>query len=553
MAENEDLPPLPAATSVPRTGLRLSAVWIIPIIAALMGGWIVLQKVLSEGPAIEVSFASAEGLEAGKTTVKYNGLDVGVIKSLTVSADHERILASVQMAPATRDWLVEGTSFWVVRPRIAGGSITGLGTLLSGSYVGMAIGSGSDSRRSFTASEVPPVVAATTPGRFFRLKAANLGSLDYGAPIYFRRIQVGQLTAYGLDDDGRELTLTIFVKAPYDRFVKPETRFWQASGLDFSIDANGLNVQTQSLLSVLIGGIAFDTPVAGETADRAPAETTFELFADEKLAMKAPERDAQRFVLYFDEAVRGLSAGAPLTFLGLPIGEVLSVRLDAGERRKLQVRARVLIAVYPRRFLDILADPQALNAGKPLTPAARRDFAERLVARGLRAHLRTANLLTGQLYIALDYAAEPARAKIDWAATPPVFPVARGRLTDLEEKATSILTKVDQLPLKAIGRDLQRSLATLAQTLDEANLLVKRWGGELTPELGRAVGDARRTFAAAERTLTAAERTVAPDSALVGEMHATLSEVQRALQSIRALTDYLERHPEALIRGKNEE
>jgi paraquat-inducible protein B len=292
-------------------------VWIIPIIAALMGGWIVLQKVLSEGPAIEISFASAEGLEAGKTTVKYNGLDVGVIKSLTVSADHERILASVQMAPATRDWLVEGTSFWVVRPRIAGGSITGLGTLLSGSYVGMAIGSGSDSRRSFTAREVPPVVAATTPGRFFRLKAANLGSLDYGTPIYFRRIQVGQLTAYGLDDDGRELTLTIFVKAPYDRFVKPETRFWQASGLDFSIDANGLNVQTQSLLSVLIGGIAFDTPVAGRNRRcRAPAETTFELFADEKLAMKAPERDAQRFVLYFDEAVRGLSAGAPLTFLG---------------------------------------------------------------------------------------------------------------------------------------------------------------------------------------------------------------------------------------------
>ena len=188
MPDNETLPDLPEATLLVKKRTRLSPVWIIPIIAALLGGWIVVQKLLAEGPTIEISFQSAEGLEAGKTTVKYNGVDVGSVESLKVAADRQRIIARVRMAPETRDWLLEDTSFWVVRARIAGGSITGLGTLLSGSYVGMAIGKSEARANSFTARDVPPVVASGTPGRFFRLRAATLGSLDYGTPIYFRRI-----------------------------------------------------------------------------------------------------------------------------------------------------------------------------------------------------------------------------------------------------------------------------------------------------------------------------------------------------------------------------
>jgi paraquat-inducible protein B len=448
---------------------------------AFLGGWIAVQKLLAEGPTIEISFASADGLEAGKTTVKYNGVDVGTIETLKVGGDRQRIIASVRMAPETRDWLVEGTSFWVVRPRIAGGSVTGLGTLLSGSYVGMSVGGGSESVRSFSALEVPPVVAGNAPGRFFGLRASNLGSLDYGTPIYFRRIQVGQVASYRLDDDGRGVTLRIFINAPYDRFVKLETRFWQASGLDFSLGANGLNVQTQSLVSVLIGGLAFDTPPEQAEADPAPADSGFELFGDQVSAMKAPERGAVQYLLYFEESVRGLSVGAPVTLLGLPIGEVTSIRLEAGKRRNVEVRARVRVAVYPERFLDMLADPQNLTGGKPLTPAIRREVIDRLVARGLRAQLQTGNLLTGQLYVALTYVANEARATIDWAGEPPVFPVAKGGFTDIEAKLTSILTKLDRLPLDAIGSDLKQSLATLAETLKDVDTLVKRWGGERTP------------------------------------------------------------------------
>jgi len=428
-----------------------------------------------------------------------------------------------------------------------------LGTLLSGAYVGMAIGSGSERQRAYTALEVPPVITDNAPGRFFRLAAENLGSLDYGTPIYFRRIQVGQVASYRLDDDGRGLTVKIFVNAPYDRFVTLETRFWQASGLDFSLNADGLSVQTESLASLVIGGIAFDTPRESAAVDPAPADSPFELFGDQAAAMKAPERGAVHYVLYFDESVRGLSVGAPVSLLGLPIGEVVSVRLEAGKRQTQQVRVRVLVTTYPQRFLDVLADRQDFAGGKSITPALRRDLLERLVKRGLRAQLQTGNLLTGQLYVALAYVPNEPRASIDWSANPPVFPVARGGLTDIEAKLTSILTKIDRLPIDAIGSDLKRSLATLAATLKEVESLVKRWGGELTPELSAALGDARRTLAAAERTFSSASQTVAPDSALIAEVRGTLSELQRAAQSVRVLTDYLERHPEALLRGKSEE
>lgn len=558
MAEQHDAQQhseVPLAQVTARKRGRLSAVWIIPIIAALLGGWIAVQKLLAEGPTIEISFSSAEGLEAGKTTVKYNGVDVGRIDSLKVSPDRQRILASVQMAPEARDWLVDGTAFWVVRARIAGGSVSGLGTLLSGSYIGMQIGSGSERLRSFTALEVPPVVASTAQGRYFRLQASNLGSLDFGTPIYFRRLQVGQVASYALDEDGRGLTIRVFVNAPYDRYVKAETRFWQASGLDFSLDADGLDVRTQSLTSILIGGLAFDTPPENADADPAAVDTVFKLFDDQLTAMKAPERGSLQYVLYFDESVRGLAVGAPMTFLGMPIGEVVSVRLDAKRQKKdVAIRARVLVAAYPQRFLDMLADPQVLTAGRTaITPEMRHELMNRLVARGLRAQLQTGSLLTGQLYVALTYIPTASPASIDWRSDPPVFPAVKGSFTDIEARLTSILTKIEGMPFEAIGKDLQQSLAALAKTLQDVDALVRRWDGELSPELAKTLAEGRRTLAAAERTFDGAGKALAPDSQTMSELQATIVEVRRAAQSIRVLADYLERHPEALLRGKSEE
>src|SRR5215472_1149318 len=236
---------IPESRAVARKKTRLSLVWIIPIVATVVGLWVAVTRIRSEGPKITIVFQSAEGLEAGKTKINYRGVDIGTISAIRLSQDHERVIATAQMAPRTEVFLVEDTRFWVVRPRISGANVTGLGTLISGAYIGVEIGSSSKSKREFVALETPPVVTGDVPGRFFVLKTPNLGSLDLGTPLFFRRLQVGQVAGYQLDQDGRLFTLLVFVRTPYEHYVTPNTRFWQASGIDVSLSANGLSVQTQ--------------------------------------------------------------------------------------------------------------------------------------------------------------------------------------------------------------------------------------------------------------------------------------------------------------------
>ena len=238
-------PPLgavPESRAVPKKRTPISLVWVIPIVAALVGVWVAVTRVLSEGPKITIVFQSAEGLEAGKTKVHFNGVDIGTVSAIRLSEDHQRVIITAQMTPKTEDFLVKDTEFWVVRPRISGANVTGLGTLISGAYIGLEIGASKEQKRDFVGLETPPVVTGEVPGRIFVLKTPDLGSLDTGTPIFFRRLQVGQVASYALDADGKALTVQIFVRAPYDQYVNPNTRFWNASGVDVTLSADRKSV-----------------------------------------------------------------------------------------------------------------------------------------------------------------------------------------------------------------------------------------------------------------------------------------------------------------------
>jgi paraquat-inducible protein B len=543
--DKNELSTVPEATSVPKKRRRLSAVWIIPIVAAIIGGWIAVQKVLSQGPTITISFGTAEGLEAGTTKIKYNGVDIGTVSAITLSKDLKGVIVTAKMAAESKHLLVEDTQFWVVRARISGGTVSGLGTLLSGSYIGIEVGKSKDRRHAFTGLTVPPVVTGDVPGRFFLLKADNLGSLDYGTPIFFRRIQVGQVVGYDLDKDGRSITANVYIKAPYDQYVNPETRFWQASGIDVSLTANGITVRTESLVSIVIGGIAFETPATGPVLPPAEPNTVFKLFSVRTEAMKPPLGAPHTYVVVFRQSIRGLVPGAPVEVSGIHIGEVVSIGMDF-DMKTFGVSIPVTVKVYSE-----LASERLVKGQSGPSPSDREHMLDKLVELGFRAQLRTGNYLTGALYIAFDLFPNAPPAKIDWSREPVELPTVPGELQGIEQSLTNIVQKLEKLPLEAIGKDVRKMLVTLNQTLADADKLVKRFNTDLVPETKGAIVEARRALEAAERTFSSADKVfLGPDAPVQQEFRDALQELASAARALRVLVDFLERHPDSLLKGK---
>lgn len=548
MADDSNLD-VPQAIAVPRKRARISIVWIIPILAALVAIGIAIQRISNEGPTISIVFRSAQGIEAGKSFIKYKEVNIGQVTAVQLSGDFGNVEVTAKIAKSAAGLMVEDAQFWVVRPRISVSEISGLNTLLSGSYIGFEAGRSHTTQRQFTGSEVPQIVSAGVPGREFALKVSDLGGLSAGAPVYYRRVPVGQVISYKFSADGRSVDLKIFVNAPYDHYVHPETRFWNASGLDVSLTANGLDVRAESLAALLSGGIAFDTPSVFSNAAPAAAQTVFTLHRDRATAMKQPDSIARRYVLHFGESLHGLSVGAPVTFLGLTAGEVTAVGLTL-DPVSLDVRPRVDITLYPERLIERLSAKEQVSS-EDQTRAILRHLVDE---RGMRAQIRSASLLTGQRYVAMEYFPTAPRTKTNWSQAIPELPVAQGTLPDVEEKVSSILRKIDKLPLESIGANLNQSLASLDHAIQDTRKLLGRLDVEMVPELKQTLDDTRRALGGAERVMNSAQTMlVGPDAPAQQQLRDTLQEVTRAARSIRLLADSLERHPESLIRGRIED
>lgn len=511
-------PVIPEAKVVAKKWSRISFVWIVPILAALAGAWITITTIRNKGPEITIVFKSADGLEANKTQIKYNGVEVGEIKSIRLSDDYQSVIATAQMSPRTEEFLHQDTEFWVVRPKISGATVSGLSTLISGVYIGMEIGKSTLSERNFTALDSPPLETGGVTGRFFTLKTSSLGSLGAGTPVYFRRVQVGQVAAYAMDRSGKFLNVKFFVQSPYDQFVTTDTRFWNASGLNVSLSASGLQLHTESLLSMLVGGVAFETPPESLDLPAAPKNTVFNLSRNREDAFRPPPVNPQEFVLVFKESVRGLSVGAPVELSGIPIGEVTGIRaqFDTG---KTEFTAPVTIRVDMARYgVNVVEKGKPINV---LSEAGRRQAMDTLIARGLRAQLETGSLITGARFIALEFVPDAPPVTLDWSQNPLQLPTLPGKLSSIESGVADVVAKLNQVPFKEIGGNLNQTLTGLQGTITNASQLLNNAG-----------------------------QLVAPGSVLDAQLNSTLQQVGGAAQALRILADYLERHPEAIVHGK---
>jgi paraquat-inducible protein B len=519
-----------------RTSRSFSIIWIVPIVAAIIGGFLIFKALSEKGPEITIVFKSAEGLEAGKTKLKYKDVVVGLVDSISLNKDLSSVIVKADLVKDSEVFMKDKTRFWVVRPRISGGEVSGLGTLMAGAYIAVDPSKEGNKTLSFVGLERPPVVTADVPGSRFMLRADRLGSLDSGSPIYYRQLRVGEVEGYDLDKDGQALTINIFIRSPYDQFVLKNTRFWNASGVDFTVDANGLKVNTESFVSLLLGGIAFDTPVELESTEAAQADEKFQLYNSRQDALKKSYAIKGYWLIRFNGSVKGLAPGAPVQFRGIQVGQVMDINLKI-DPDNIDMRIPVLIEIEPERIFkaDKISD-NVDERGKIMT------F---LVEKGLRAQLKPGNLLTGQMVVDLDFHPDAPPQKIIWTDKYPELPAIAAPLEEIFASIAKSLNKINKLPLDEIGNDLRSAVKNLNEILIQARSTMETVNTGIGPQ-------AIAVLEQAKKTLSMMEKVVSAESPLNQEARTAMEELSDAARAIRVLVDYLERHPDSLIYGKGQ-
>ncbi|HEX6018872.1 MAG TPA: MlaD family protein [Burkholderiaceae bacterium] len=551
-------PPLPEPVLARQNRLHLSLVWIVPLVALVVGVVLVVRSLLEAGPEITIEFRSGEGIEAGRTEVRYKEVVVGRVKNVSLGSRHDRVLVTATLERSVRSIAVDDTRFWVVRPRIGTAGVSGLGTLLSGAYIAVDAGASGETRYAFVGLDQPPLVLRGEPGRSFVLQADDLGSLDVGSPVYHRRVRVGRVVGYTLAASGRALDIQVFIESPFENLVTQDTRFWHASGVELQLNAGGLTLNTQSLASVVAGGVAFATPPDDAPRAAAASGQRFKLFEQQRQALAPDDGEPVRVRMVFKQSLRGLVDGASIELQGIEFGTVRSVSLQPSAALQ-ALPVEVLADVYPQRLGAVRARFAAQDAA-----GSDRALLKRLVDAGLRAQARTGNLLTGRLYIALEFVPKPAPAVFDVSAAVPTLPTVPGAFADIQPQLAAIVARLSRVRFDEIGSDLQEALkavnqatAALQTTLASADSTIK----QLTPEAQAALTDMRQALASANQTLASAQATLRnadanitdAQSPLQRNANQALAELQRAAQALRVLADYLQRHPETILRGKPDE
>ncbi|SMF93555.1 paraquat-inducible protein B [Methylomagnum ishizawai] len=536
----------------------LPLVWLIPLVAGLIGLWLAYKTLSEQGPLISITFKEAVGLEAGKTKIKYKDVEVGLLQTVELSGDLSKVVATARMSKTVASHLGADSRFWVVKPQLGLGGVSGLDTLIAGNYVAVEFGSGQPGK-DFIGLEHAPKISADTPGRSFILVSYDAGALKEGAPIYFRNIQVGRVVETRLADNKQSVRTEIFIDAPFDQLIHDKTRFWLTDAIDMSMDAQGFNLKVGSLLSMLVGGIAFDTPdVADPNGHESVAGTEFTLHPNFTDVGEGAHSHKQTFLLYFDDSVRGLQRGAPVEVRGMRVGTVTDVHLDLDFQTK-KFRIPVTIDLDPEDFASGEAVRKYMAAYQDQIAQGRRPVIESLVAQGMRARLKTGSFLTGQLYVDLDLYPDVPPKTLVYGGPYPEIPTLPSLSDELQKSAMDIMASLKKIPFEKIGNELLGTVQganrltnapELQQTIRDLDAAMKQ-----VQSLARTADTHVAALATGmEQSLGSVKKALGqlePGAPMTVNLNKALEELSSAARSLRNLSDYLDRHPEALLKGKS--
>lgn len=530
---------------------RLSYLWLLPIIALGIGLWLAWSRLSQIGPIIQIAFTSAEGLEAGKTKIRYKDLAVGTVTSIDLSNDLKQIIVTAQMLRTAEPLLKKDSQFWIVKPQISASGITGLGTIVSGNYITVSPGKDEDRANHFTGLDEAPQIQSTEEGLRVRLLTNDARGVNVGTAIYYRGIAVGQIEQIRFSEHYDNLYLTAFIHAPYDRLITNNTKFWNVSGINFSMGAEGANLEMQSLEALVRGGITFSTPTTLNNNDTpASPGTVYTLFENERASTERTGFEKEYYVVYFDSTTRGLRQGAPVYFNGMNIGEVIDIRLLYDETANTAVTP-VLVALEPDR-IDRVNRQEKRD----------RNLVADLVKHGLQATLENGNLITGDKIITLKQYPDDIRSlRKDTYSNYLVLPSRADSISQLTDDINSIVTTVKKLPLEEIAANTKDATAALKNTLTspafrhldqtlkqlDKTLVSIQKAGDSTDKILTQLNQQMKTLGKQlEQTLY----NIGPESNLTYSLQETLKTVQRSMKSINDVMRKIDDKPNVLIMGE---
>jgi paraquat-inducible protein B len=515
-----------------------SWVWIAPLGAAAIVIGLAIRGLEDRGPLVTISFTEAEGLQPGDTKIKHKDVELGTVEKVYLTRDMSRVMVEARMHRSVTEHLNEGSRFWIVRPRVGIGGISGLSTLVSGAYIEMYPGDG-PSERNFVGLDEPPTLQPDAPGHSFTLRAADLGQVVEGSPVDYRGVQVGEVEGFALDPSSRQIEIYAFVRAPYEHLVHPETRFWNSGGVDVSIGPQGLKFRAESWQQLLSGGVSFDTPDTALDGTPSPEGTVFRLYSNQGDAYEDPRGPTVVYRAVFRGSSGSLGPGSAVELEGVEVGQVISSQLQYDD-----------VSGMPQMLTTLQIDPSRIqivhqhgdNSASP-TDALRARIAK-LVGRGLRAQLTTASFLTGNKVVTLDIDKEAPAAKIETVDGLPQLPTTSG--SDLTQILANVKSVLHHIDAATEGPELGHAIKELDRTLTNLDQLTH----DVQPQIKPLLDSLRETADAAQHTMEAADKVLGGGASSNGDLAHLVRELTDAARSLRALTDYLERHPESLIRGR---
>lgn len=516
----------------------VSKIWLVPIVAFFIGVWMIYYQWSNQGPLITIEFKTATGLEAGKTKIKTRNVDIGLVKKIHLSDDLSGVIVTVRMDNNVAPILYSDNQFWIVSPRVSLSGVSGLGTILSGPYINMAPGSEQQLSKEFVALEAPPVTPVGTPGLHVTLNSESEFAYKKGDPVVYKGIKVGEFEDIYFNFEERVVYYNTFIEAPYHKLITTNTKFWDISGVQIELGASGVKVSTGSLETLLTNGVTFGIPEGMQQGEKIVERSFFDIHPNYDSASQERFKLSAEYVILVKDTIRGLQVGAPVEYRGLVIGKVLSINaLDNNQDGLLEqgYDIPVVINIQPGR---VQQSDDAIGL------AFIRKQTSLWIERGLRATLKTGNLLTGALFVDLQHYPDAIPIEAQRMQDYEVIPTMTGEFSEITAKVTAILDNINEIKLKAISdnaNNMLTQIAQAAQTLQAtANSAERLFTSVHEDKVSGALTDTLENLSSLSQDFSA-------DSDTYKELNHTMQSLQSTLKELQPLLLQLNSTPNSLI------